>query len=317
MQRALSWFFAFVGLCLVGCGSQNVHWTLHNTPGCRVSTHHAEVDRERTYLATLLALEARGYVVVETEAPTRIVASYVSGNAPGVARVRWVIGVGPDASLNVDVADGERELHPRVAGWYERLLEGVASLQCRDVDWLRWEAQNRGLVPIGAYRGAELVAQEGTSGAEPGADMAAVAPARQVLLHPNAQRIAEIENERASLHYVRSFSFAAIGAGVAVAGIYQVLYGALFLSEPCEDQWYGEPDCSMRDAGRIMIPVGAGMLALGGTMAAISLSRGLRSLQRFRALGRELKLLRAAGLALDRTSFQHGQAWHVSLKGRF
>ncbi len=279
MRRKIACLFLLCWRGLgAGCVKRKTIWSLQNSPGCPVSTSDPQLDRERTYLASLLALQERKYAILRTQAPSAIEATYTSGNNPSVAHVHWLIGIGPDASLTVDVAEADRQMHRRVAGWYDTLLASVNQLKCRDPNWLRWEAQNRGLVPIGAFAGVE------SAGAEAPMDQAGTAAAPlpvPVQLHPGAERLRELEAERAELHFVRSLVWAGIGAGIAGLGLTYTLYGAMFLIEGCqEDGFYGDTDCTLRDVGRIMVPVGASRGALGGTMLGILLPRGLTRLKR-------------------------------------
>jgi hypothetical protein len=318
MRRNLACLFVLVGFGLLsGCVKKQTTWAIHNTPGCPVSTSQPELDRERTYLATILALQARGYAVMKAQAPSYIEATHTSGNSPGAAHVRWLISIGPDASLNVDVPPGEREMHPRVAGWYDSLLLNVSQLQCRDTNWLRWEAQNRGLVPIGAYEVGEAPAAA-TTGGEAGTLPPASTPApSHVQVHPNAERLVQLEKERAEVRFVRPFAWAAAGVGVGIVGVTLAAYGAGFLVTGCEEDIYGYQDCVLRDAGRVLLPVGAALGAVAATLLVITLPRGFARLQKFRDLGREIKLLRAASLAVTPALGPAQSAWNVSLRGSF
>jgi len=302
---------------------------LHNTPACSASTSSPEVDRERTYLAALLALHMRGYVILKTQAPSYIEASNLSVNAPSVAPVRWLVGIGPDASLNVDVPDDQRAIHPRVATWYDSLLVNTIELQCRDTNWLRWEAQNKGLVPIGAPEIA-LAAAGATAGGE-AADPPQQAPpsAAPVLEHPNAERMERLASERSQIPFVRSFVFAGVGAGIGVLGLSTTLYSAGLIAGGCQPDDWGEDDCTLKETGQIMLPIGLSALAVAATMLALALPRGIRGLRRFRERGRELKLLGAASLVLSTPSVParaageplavspSRSAWGLTLKGAF
>lgn len=302
----------FLAVLLCGCVKETT-WVLHNTPGCPVSTSSPDLDRERTYLATLLALQSRGYAILRTKAPSYIEATHTSGNSPQVARVRWLIGIGPDASLTVDVPESERSMHPRVAGWYDTLLNSVRQLQCRDTNWLRWEAQNRGLVPIGAFVGSDAAGPPSSGGES--APPSTRTP--NVHVHPSAERLAELTAERSQIHFVRPLVWAGIGAGVIGAGLVYTIYGAAFMAAGCTSDFDGE-DCSLRDSGKVLLPIGLSLAAVGGAMLAIGLPRGLSRMRRFRELGREIKLLRGASLSLDAPSGQSRRGgWGLSFRAEF
>lgn len=314
-MRSLACLLFLSALLAGGCVKKETVWVLHNTPGCPVSTSDPELDRERTYLATLLALQSRDYAVLITKAPTYIEASHAGGDSPGVAHVRWLIGIGPDASLNVDVPEDRRRMHPRVARWHDSLINEVNQLKCRDTNWLRWEAQNRGLVPMGAFAAAEP-GGPGSAGGE-----SALAPAGRspdVNVHPNAERLAQLELERSQIHFVRPLVWAGVGAGALGAGLVYVLYGTLYLMDGCTEDSWGEQDCVFRDMGRVFLPLGAGLAAVGGAMLAIGLPRGFSRMRKFRELGREIKLLRGASLSLTTpTGGSRPGAWGLSVRAEF
>ena len=77
-------------------------WTAQTIPACYAPSGAPELDRERSYLAALLALEARGYAILHAEAPVQLEAEYKSSYKPEKAHAHWLIDVLPDASLHVD-----------------------------------------------------------------------------------------------------------------------------------------------------------------------------------------------------------------------
>ncbi|MFT3921322.1 MAG: hypothetical protein QM778_02180 [Myxococcales bacterium] len=316
MRTQFACLFLLLHALLSGCVKKETNWSLHNTAGCPVSTSSSELDRERTYLATLLALQARHYVIVKAQSPTYLEATRTSASNPAVARVRWLISVGPDASLNVDVPEEQRTMHRKVAGWYDELVAEVSSLQCRDPNWLRWEAQNRGLVPIGAYAGAESAGGEHAALPQ-GPAPQSPPPGAPLQVHPHAQRLAELDAERSQIHFVRPFAWAVVGGGFGVLGVTFAAYGAAFMFTDCDEDWSGYRDCTVRNTGRVLLPLGLGFGAAAATMLAITLPRGFSRLAKFRELGREIEIaarsnaLARAGRGLPACGMEHRPARFV------
>lgn len=188
---------------LPACASPQL-WSARTTPGCYQRSGDPELDRERTYVAALLALNERGYAILHAEAPREIEADFASSYRPEISHTRWLITIQPDASLLVDTPPNMREVHQRSERWYGNLVGNVQRLQCRDLNWLRWEAQNRGLLPIGA---AGIAMGPAPSA---GGEQAITANG---LINPHAQRLAELERQRADLHVSRAITWSAVGAG--------------------------------------------------------------------------------------------------------
>src|SRR5688572_8436213 len=60
---------------LVGCAHSRP-WSARTLPPCTLATGIPELDRERSYLASLLALDARRYAIVHTVRGREIEATY-------------------------------------------------------------------------------------------------------------------------------------------------------------------------------------------------------------------------------------------------
>jgi hypothetical protein len=288
------------------CSSPKL-WAARSTPGCHASTGDPALDRERTYLATLVALNQRGYAILRAEPAREIEADFVSDYKPEVSHTRWLLRVQSDASLSVDTPPSQRHMHQRSERWYSGLIQSVRGFQCRDLNWLRWEAQNRGLIPIGAVAQAPGTAAE-SSGGE--------LPQSSAVGNPHAQRLTALERERAALHVGRSIALSAVGAGFGIFTISVVSQGAAYALQGCSANELGSyptHDCSTRDAGRILLWTGAATGVVAGTLLAVGLPLMLGRLRKARALGREIKILRKATLSLAADSAGFG----VSLRAPF
>lgn len=294
----------FTLLVCVGCGSPGV-WKARTTPACLASTGDAALDRERTYLAALLALNERKYVTVHTEAPVEIEADFQSSHKPDVAHTTWVLRVQGDASLEVDTPPNKATMHGKTERWYSGLVSTHRRLHCRDVNWLRWEAQNKGLLPIGA---AGLVQPSpATSGAEQ--------LPRSGSANPHAARLAALENERASLHLSRVMIIGGVGAGLGAFGLGLIAQGGPMMLEDCREpeHTYDQPDCSSRDAGRILLWTGVASGAAALTLLSVALPLGIKKLRKSKALSKEIDDIRNA-----QVSFGGGHgAFGVTLRGSF
>jgi hypothetical protein len=114
---------------------------------CSTSTGEAALDQQRAFLAMLLALEERRYVIARMTWPELIEATYLSDYHPERFHTTWLVRVLPDGALWLD--HPEPQGHERTEQWYARLLKSYGLYACRDVDWLRWQAENRGVLPVG------------------------------------------------------------------------------------------------------------------------------------------------------------------------
>ena len=148
MNKTLVLLFALLSFAVVGCGNPN--WTARSTAPCPSALGSAAADQERAYLSALLALNDLHYQVVQHEASSHIEA--VAQNGHYDFETTWVINVREDGSLSIDQPETQRETHVRPFETY----------RCRDVDWLRWTAESRGLVPVGAA--GTIDAPESTGG---------------------------------------------------------------------------------------------------------------------------------------------------------
>ena len=139
-------FALFLALFAVGCGTPN--WAVRETAPCPESLHAPRANQERAYLAALLALSDRHYDVVHREAPRSIEA--VARNRHYEFETTWVITIRTDGTVLVDQPENARETHEFTDNWHTKRVRSLESYRCRDLDWLRWNAESRGLVPVGA-----------------------------------------------------------------------------------------------------------------------------------------------------------------------
>ncbi|MDB4988979.1 MAG: hypothetical protein JWN04_4157 [Myxococcaceae bacterium] len=159
---------------------------------------------------------------------------------------------------------------------------------------------------------------EAPSNAEPA--LPATAPTPLVLAVPPArsERLRELSAERERLHVGRKITFAAISAGVALAGV-SLLFESLALHlEGCHSGSSGglhSPfrNCTARDAAFPVAMTGAGFVVVGGVLLGVSLPRMFSTLRRNKELGRELKALRSTQLSLGGPAGPFG----LSLRGSF
>jgi hypothetical protein len=313
----------FLLICASGCAHQAQLWEPRTLARCGNSLGDPVLDRERTYLAALLALSSRQYAIVHSESPSWIEAESRSDYHPEVFHTRWVLHVLDNGRLEVDSPENAREMHDKTDLWYAKLSQSVALLACRDLNWLRWEAQNRGLLAVGAglvstptsegSAGGELSAANTGSVATP-----AQAPVALAGLPPSpgerAARQHELDRlrlERSDLHLFRTVAFAAVGAGMLAASIG---LGAQALNQYFSCHHDGS-DCVSRPFARGLGYSAAGSAAVGGVFLSVSLPMLFAKLPRYRALSHEMKALRDPSLSLgvsnDRT------AWGLTLRGSF
>jgi hypothetical protein len=134
-----------LALILTGCGTPA--WSARTAETCPSTLGDPRSDQERAYLSSLLALDDRRYEVVHRESPRQIEAT--AQNRHYGFRTTWVIRVQPGGVLSIDQPENERETHEFTQKWFDQLTRSIESYRCRDLDWLRWNAENRGLVPVG------------------------------------------------------------------------------------------------------------------------------------------------------------------------
>lgn len=269
---------------LPGCARQKV-WVPRVVPACASSTSDATLDRERTYLAALLAVQERGYAILRAEPPREIVADYTSDYRPERSHSRWLLYVQPDGSLEVSTPADHRRVHARAEAWYGRLAQGVQRLSCRDLNWLRWEAQNRGLLPVGAAV-APVAASAGGESA---------APAGPAVAKADAARLARLEQQRSELRLARAITSSAVGAGLLVFSATLAAQGAVYALDGCEEDGTGPTlgrNCSSRETGRIFLWTSASTGLVAATVLSVALPRMIKRLRLSRELGREIKTLR-------------------------
>lgn len=130
-------------------GSASRIWRTKDEPTCAMPSGTAETDRQRAFLAALIALEERGYTVVRMRWPKTLEAHYYSAYKPEIYQTRWVINVLPNAHLEFSAPSPWHRTHSKTDQWFERLYHTIQRYQCRDPEWLRWRAEERGLLPIG------------------------------------------------------------------------------------------------------------------------------------------------------------------------
>lgn len=136
-------------LCLWACRSPAVPWVPRIQPTCVRSTGSLELDRQRAFLAALLALDSKRYVILENEFPNRLVGHFVSSYQPDIHATRWEVQVLKNGKLQVDALPPYDQTHDRVEDWYRRLTTEIQRYQCREIEWLSWYAESHGLLPIG------------------------------------------------------------------------------------------------------------------------------------------------------------------------
>jgi hypothetical protein len=330
----LATLFSLVGLA--ACAPAT--WTPQTIPACLVATGDVQSDRERSYLAALLALETRGYVLLHAESPAQIEAEYGSASDSDTTRVRWLVDAQPDGSLRVDSIPAGVPPSKKAASWYQKLEQSVRTLQCRDLNWLRWEAQNRGLMPMIGMAGAAEVAAPTAGGERPAGAVAptdsaqsgqstlaasAALAAPQPSL-PSAQTVArrqELERQRRELRLTLPIALMATGL-VAVAGAAGMGGAGLMLatetcatSDPLPQGAFGinGGSCSQHLLGRnLMIGAGA-MAAVGIVFLALGIPRLVTGLNRQRQLNREIRALREPQLSFGATR----ESVNLSLRAAF
>jgi hypothetical protein len=281
MRFVLSVFLALAGL---GCAHSSA-WSARTLAGCKERTGVPELDRERAYLASLLALDSRRYAVVRHVQGRELEATYASDYPASQPHWRCVLSVLDDASVVLDVPSTTHDVSKREAQWADKLVFSIEQYQCRELDWLRWEAQNRGLMGVGADAPAPPIGA--TSGAALSASVPLPAEANR------AAQIAALREERAKLHIARPAAASGVGLGVFVFGTSLLAQGLVYRAQGCaEPEFAGdEPDCTSRDAGKVLAPIGGAAMGAGGIMLAIAVPFLVRRLHEARALNQRIKAL--------------------------
>jgi hypothetical protein len=131
-----------------------------------------------------------------------------------------------------------------------------------------------------------------------------------------AARISELQQQRAQLHLGRNIAGGAVGVGVALVGLSLIVQSlvTLPLREPCEDELGNDSlACPNRKVARALIYTGVGLHVAGAVIIGVTFPRIFSRARRYRALGREIKRLRAPQLSLG----AHDGAYRVTWSARF
>jgi hypothetical protein len=279
MTSLLRWLWLLAGLA--AC-AQPPAWQVRELPGCAQPLSDLQLERERGYLAALLALNARGYAIWRAELP-QIVAEV----GPFKARSHFEVRVREDGQLELDAPGALADR--RTVNRYEKLRQTTATFRCRELEWLRWEAQNRGLAPVGSGAIVEGVP------ASPGKEMLVPRGA------DHEARLLQLYDQRARLHLGRKITLATVSAGVVGTGV-TILFESLFMSASgCEDDdsyGYTTRDCSSKEAAKILAIVGGGLTALGGMMLGGAVPWLVQTMRRHHDLGRQIRALRDTQLSV-------------------
>jgi hypothetical protein len=293
-------------LCLAACTKA---FTPRTIPACYKPSGVAEVDRERSYYALLLALSESRYVVLNADPPRQIVAEYYTSYTPGKAYARWRIDSDKGGMLRVQSIPPEHRHPGTQEKLFGRLSDNTRRMQCRELAWLRWEAQNRGLVPLVEVREPSLAPAPAQFATLPQAvpDAAAPDPLDPVLLTRS------LRGERDKIRFAPSI--AVIGAGVTAATlVVPFVLGYIWQSDAyCENHTKADGSCkpplhttALLVAGSLMAGSAAALMLTGGTML-----RG--RLQRRRGIDRHLRLLEQPRLGFGADA--HGM--NLSLRAAF
>lgn len=292
-------------LCVGGCAQAFVPRIV---APCQVG-EVGVLTRERSYHALLLALNERKYTILGSDPPRQVEAEYHSSYKPDEAFTRWLIDIAEDGSLHVQSIPAETRVRRKQEHWFARLEASVRRVQCRDPNWLRWEAQNRGLVPLA--NGLLLSEQPLAAGAEtpssgtPGAAAPPTSPPAPSAPLPAfgpaapppevAARAAALRHERGNIRL--SGPIALLATGVALGG------GAAGLAQlPIRQAITGcdrDVETCFSDRQLRNMSIGAG--AMGVAMVACVAAGAtllVRRLGRMRAIGRELRLLEQPALSI-------------------
>ena len=149
MKPKKTTLLAAAALALVGCSSPPKTWAPRREPACTLGSSTPELNQQRAFLASLLALEERGYTVLHMEWPLQLEAHFISNHRPDTYQTRWVVDVAPGGELSIRAPQGWDEPHDKTENWYQRLRKTITQYHCRELEWLRWQAENKGLLPIG------------------------------------------------------------------------------------------------------------------------------------------------------------------------
>lgn len=303
MHRAL--FALLLCVCLIGCGKP---WIPRTVPACARSTGAAELDRERSYYALLLALSEARYVVVHAEAPRQIEAEYYTTYRPGSAYLRWLIDVGHDGTLSVQSLPPERRAPRNQQRLFERLRDDTRRMQCHELSWLRWEAQNRGLVPMLADSSA------GPPGAAPSTSQFAtlpqpLPPGAAAAPHPTDPwlLVQSLKQQREQVHVWPGIAVLSAGIAFAAAAVPMGLWYERQREDPCDRSQFQLDDsnsglgfCSRSGPNPTVLLVNTYFLAaVGGAGIVIGATLLHSYRERRRNLDRHLQLLERTQLGFD------------------
>jgi hypothetical protein len=293
MQRAL--LFLFLATLASACSGV---WQPQSIPACYAPIGVPALERERSYYAALIALSERKYVIVHAEAPRQIEVEYRSNYRPDQANVHWRVDIADDAAIRVqNIPAGvsvSRKALGRQKQWFEMLSTSARRYSCRDVNWLRWEAQNRGLVPMAG--GALAEQGERNSGGDvpaPAASPARVDPGAQL----DRARVIELERQRNEISLVGPIATAATGLGV-LAGAIALAQLAMFDCGSAYSSDEGEGCKSPKFRRNLGIGAGAMGLAAAGLIAT-GVTLLVRRLRATKEINRELRALSAPALVLN------------------
>jgi hypothetical protein len=321
LRLCLSLLLLFLAACTQA-------FTPRSIAPCQAGAALGALERERSYHALLLALSERKYTVLRSDPPRALEAEYHSNYKPDEAFTRWLIEVAEDGSLRVQSIPAKTRVRRKQEFWFARLEESTRRLQCRDLNWLRWEAQNRGLTPLASGQMlSELPASAGAEAPISATPLASDAgqtaqappptsPAPPALGPPPfspeaAARTAALRRERGNIRLAGPIALLATGISLGAGA---VALGQLVIRESivgCDDE-----ESTTCFSGRQLRNMGIGAGALGVGMAgcvAAGATLLARRLRRIRAIGGELRRLQPPMLSIMGNT--HGV--NLSLHGAF
>lgn len=308
-------------LCLTACAT-TTHWQPRSMAPCLEPLKPESLELERARVAAMLALDAQGYAILAATKDT-IEAQFYRSEA---ARVHWILRIGPQASISAEISPEQQHVHRKTGFWYERLAHRLATYRCRELEWLRWEAQNRGLLAVAPALAADATGPQTADGSERAeavgtgeggggagettghAPDASAAPTAENL-HERGEMLIELNRRRSELHLGRAVAWGAAGVVITASGLSLMVQGLLYRAQPCDE--YDNPalvaeDCGTRDAGRALAIAGGALQVLGGTVIAVSFPRLFSRMRRYKALGREIKALKSVEIASGARSTPFG-----------
>lgn len=302
MRLSRAALLVVLGVLMPACAAQP--WHARTLPACPRSSGHPSLDRERAYVASLMALDTRGYAIVYAEPPQ--VEAQLTGRAVG-----WTLRAEPGGAIVIDLGAGAGEPSRKSYTWLGKLEQTVAQYRCRELEWLRWEAQNRGLLPLVAAE--EPAAATPSELTVPGApEDPPPLPPRETFEQVSAarrERIRALEERRAELHLGRAIAGAGVAVGLAVVG-YSIMISALTLTnDSCVAAWDGTTGC---DHGKLPLRLamsGLGIHLAGGALMAVTFPRLFSRLSQHRRLGRQIRDERQVELSLGSPGAPLGLSW--------